>query len=221
MTAIVFDLDGTLIESAPDIHRAANVALAKQGQPPLSLALVRTFIGNGVPTLIHRVMSASDLLGSDIHAAMLAEFMADYNAAPADLTRCFDGVPEALAALRAQGFKLGICTNKPERTSCAILEQLDLASLFDVVIGGDSLPYRKPDPRPLLATFQALGADRGLYVGDSEVDAETAHAAGIPFLLFTQGYRAKTIEDLNPRGSFDQFVDLPGLIATQLHEVAP
>lgn len=221
MTAIVFDLDGTLIESAPDIHRAANVALANQGQPPLSLALVRTFIGNGVPTLIHRVMSASGLLGSDIHAAMLADFMADYNAAPADLTRCFYGVPEALAALRAQGFKLGICTNKPEGTSGAILEQLGLAHLFDVVIGGDSLAYRKPDPRPLLATFQALGADRGLYVGDSEVDAETAHAARIPILLFTQGYRAKSIEDLNPRGSFDQFADLPGLIATQLHEVTP
>ncbi len=210
--AVVFDLDGTLIDSAPDIHRAANAALAAEGKPPLPLVQVRSFIGNGVAVLVERVMAASGLTGAEIHARMLARFMADYDAAPADLTRCFSGVAEALGKLRAQGARLAVCTNKPEATSHAILTALGLAPAFDVVIGGDSTPFRKPDPRPLLAAFDALGG-RGLYVGDSEVDAATARAAGVPFLLFTEGYRAASVEDLAPLHTFSEFASLPEIVS--------
>ncbi len=217
MASIIFDLDGTLIDSAPDLHAAVNRTLADEGAPPLDLALVRSFIGNGVPVLIERVMAArGEPEDAARHAALLARFMAHYTRASADLTRLFDMVPEALDRLRGQGHRLGICTNKPVEPTRVILSAFGLAETFQAVIGGDSLPLRKPDPAPLLAAAEALGQGPAIYVGDSEVDAETAARADMPLVLFTRGYRKAAVEDLPHAQSFDDFAALPGIVATLL-----
>ncbi len=212
MIPIVFDLDGTLIDSAPDIHAAAAKMQEEAGLAPLDLPRIRSFIGNGVPVLVERIMDAHQLdPDASRHEAMTARFLDHYEAAPADLTRPYANVPEMLAELAAADHPLGLCTNKPVGPSRAILEALGLGGFFSAVIGGDSFPLRKPDPMPLCAAFAALGG-RGLYVGDSEVDAATAEAAEVPFLLFTGGYRKTPVEQLRHDAAFDSFGALPGLI---------
>jgi phosphoglycolate phosphatase len=210
--AIVFDLDGTLIDSAPDIHAATNALLAEEGLPFLGFTQVCGFIGAGVAVLVTRVL---DALGEDPggprHADLVRRFEARYETAHG-LTRVYPGVLPALTALRGAGHRLGICTNKPLTPTRAALAHFGLAPFFDVVIGGDSLPVRKPDPAPLHAAFAALGP-ACLYVGDSEVDAETAQRAGARFALFTQGYRKTEIAALPHWRAFDGFDALPGIVA--------
>lgn len=220
MASIVFDLDGTLIDSAPDIHAVTNACLADEGLPALSLPVVRGFIGNGVSVLLARALAA---LGraedAALHARLLAAFEPRYEAAQG-LTVLYPGVLEALDALLDQGHALGLCTNKPLGATRAALAHFGLDTRLAAVIGGDSLPQRKPDPAPLNAAFAALpdalptGAQ--LYVGDSETDAETARRAGIRFLLFTEGYRKTPVEELPQAGRFDAFAALPALVADQL-----
>lgn len=214
MAAIVFDLDGTLIDSAPDIHGIANRLLAEEGHAPITLAQARSFVGMGASVFVQRMRAACGIAG-DAHDDLLARFKAHYMTA-VDLTRPYPGVPAALQALKDAGHDLGICTNKPIRPTEAVLAHLDLARFFDVVLGGDSLPVHKPDPAPLFAAYAALPDGPRLYVGDSEIDAATAEAAGIPFLLFTEGYRKAPVADLVHAAHFDDFACFPGLVAAQL-----
>ncbi len=216
MTAIIFDLDGTLIDSAPDIHAASNRVLAEEGFPPLTLPEVRSFIGKGVPHLVERLLQASgeDPAGPR-HAGMVASFTAGYEDA-VGLTTCYPGVEAALDDLLAQGFVLGVCTNKPLRPTQAVLRHLGLIRRFGAVLGGDSLPVRKPDPRPLLATAEALGQSQVVYVGDSEVDAETAVNANLPFVLFTSGYRNSPISVIPHNANFNSFATL---VTTLVHVI--
>ena len=159
-------------------------------------------------------MRAARGIADSGQAALQAGFMARYEAA-VDLTTVYPGVPQALAALRQAGHRLGLCTNKPLRPTMALLRHFGFAGLFDRVIAGDSLPTRKPDPAPLRAALDMGGAGPDLYVGDSEIDAETAQRAGVPFLLFTQGYRSAPVSDLPHAAAFDRFSALPGLIAAR------
>lgn len=213
--AIVFDLDGTLIDSAPDIQGIANRLLAGAGAAPLDLDEVRAFIGNGVSVFVARMRAARGIPDSD-HAGLLAGFAEAYDAA-VHLTQPYPGVASALAALSGSGFRLGICTNKPVRPARAVLHHLGLSHHFAAILGGDSLPQRKPDPAPLLAGFAALGGGaRRIYVGDSEVDAETARRAGVPFLLFTRGYRKAPVAEIPHSAAFDDFAELPALVAASL-----
>ncbi len=208
---IVFDLDGTLIHSAPDIQAAANAALAAEGADELDLETTITFIGNGVPKFAERAARLRNL--GDGAAERITRAMLDFfDESPARYSRLYDGLAELLPALREDGHRLGICTNKPEGPARAILDILGIADLFEVVIGGDSLPVKKPDPAPLHAAYDALGEGARLYVGDSEVDAETAHRAGVPFALFTQGYRKVPVSDLPHTVAFDDFAELGAYI---------
>ncbi len=211
MRGVVFDLDGTLIDSAPDIHAAVNRTLAEIGAEALSLATVTSFIGNGIPTLIERVMQARDLPAAD-HPELLARFSGHYDADPATLTRPYDGVMDVLAGWSAAGVPMAICTNKPDAPARSILNLMGMAAHFPVVIGGDTLPVRKPDPAPLHHAVRMLGAARVLYVGDSETDAETARRAGLPFALFTEGYRKSPVADLPHDMAFTDFSDLPAIL---------
>lgn len=212
-TAIIFDLDGTLIDSAPDIHAAVARTLADEGQPPLPYATIRGFIGNGVPVLIDRVMAArAEPADPARRTELIARFLAHYEAASTDLTTVFPGVPAALQALADAGHPIGLCTNKPAGPARDILAAFGLLPFFAAILGGDSLPEKKPHPEPLRATLRALGAPAALYVGDSEVDAETAAGAGIPLLLFTMGYRKTPAADLPHRALFSDFALLPGLV---------
>lgn len=213
--AVVFDLDGTLIDSAPDIHAASNALLAEDGLPALTFDQIRSFIGKGVPQLVTRIL---ETIGDDPtgprHAALVHRFETRYETA-VGLTLPYPGVVAALDRLAERGFVLGVCTNKPAAPARAVLAHLGLLNRFAAILGGDSLAVRKPDPAPLFATIAALGAvpERCLYVGDSEVDAETAMRAGIPFALYTEGYRKTPVAELPHRFAFGDFSRLPALAA--------
>ncbi|MFV0408799.1 MAG: HAD-IA family hydrolase, partial [Paracoccus sp. (in: a-proteobacteria)] len=140
-----------------------------------------------------------------------ADLLSRYEDAVA-LTRPYPGVEAVLAGLRADGHRLAVCTNKPEAPALAVLRHLKLDGFFEVILGGDSGLPRKPDPAPLHESLRGLGAGPVAYIGDSEVDAATAEAAGVPFLLFTEGYRKTAPEDLPHLARFDDFAMLPGLI---------
>lgn len=213
MRAVIFDLDGTLCDSAPDLHSSANAMLADIDLNPLPLDLVRSFIGNGVPKLVERVMMASDIpFNADHHAELTAKFEAIYSANPADKTVLYPGVLTLLKGLKASGVPLGVCTNKVHKITLQVLEGLGISGFFGSVIGGDSLPTHKPDPAMLFACMKELGAENVAYVGDSEVDAATAVAANIPFLLFSEGYRKSPVEDIPHDHVFADFAQLPALL---------
>jgi phosphoglycolate phosphatase len=214
MASIVFDLDGTLIDSAGDIRALANRLLAAERKPPLSLSEVRNFIGNGASVFVARMRAARELPEAD-HARLLAAFVAGYETA-VEHTVPYPSVPETLAELRGRGHRLGLCTNKPLAPCLAVLAHLGLDGAFDTVVGGDSLPVLKPDPAPLRAAFERLGGGARLYVGDSETDAETARRAGVRFLLFTQGYRKSEPSEIPHAARFDSFADLPELAEAEL-----
>ncbi|MGF1631192.1 MAG: phosphoglycolate phosphatase [Kiloniellaceae bacterium] len=215
LRAVVFDLDGTLVDSVPDIHAAAAAFLAERGYQALDLATITGFVGNGVPVLLERILGAvGEADGPAAVAVALPRFLEIYGAAPSALSRLYPGVAETLAELQAAGFLLGICTNKPVGPARQMIAELGIAGHFTALVGGDSLPQRKPDPAPLRHTAGLLGVDLGslAYVGDSEVDAATAQAAGVPFLLFTEGYRKTPVAALPHRASFARFARLPGLL---------
>lgn len=210
---LVFDLDGTLIDSAPDIHAAANKLFEAKGLSTFSYETVRGFIGNGVPVLVNRLLTHQGLPGDGpLHAELVTGFVRIYEEA-FDLTTLYEGVSTAVSTLSEAGHHLAICTNKPLGPTRAALRHFGLQPYFPVVIGGDSLPQRKPYPAPLRAAIAGLPGRATLFVGDSEVDAETAAAAGIPFALFTGGYRKASAESLGARLIFDHHAALPRLIA--------
>ncbi|NHF73681.1 phosphoglycolate phosphatase [Paracoccus xiamenensis] len=208
---IVFDLDGTLIDSAPDIHATANIVLGDEGLGGFDLPTVRGFVGRGVPHLVDSLLGAHGIKDSARAARMADNLIARYEHA-VTLTQPYPGVEAALQALQAAGHRLAVCTNKPLAPALAVLRHLELAGYFDVVLGGDSGLPRKPDPAPLSETLRRMPPGPAAYVGDSEVDAATAKAAALPFFLFTEGYRHAPADSLPHRALFSDFAELPGLI---------
>ncbi len=209
--AIAFDLDGTLIDSAPEIHAAALTVLAAEGLPALDFATVRGFIGRGVPDLIARMLAHLGDTDPARQARMAASFMGGYEGA-VSVTTAYPGAAEALRVLAGQGAALALCTNKPFAATRAVVAHFGLGP-FGAVVGGDSLPVKKPDPAPLLACLAPLARPRALFVGDSEIDAETAQRAGVPFALYTEGYRKTAVADLAPAFAFDAWADFPAAVA--------
>lgn len=209
MGNVIFDLDGTLIDSAPDIRAAGNLVLAEQGVAPMDLDETISFIGKGTPVFIGRMIAARGL-DTALQDQMLAAFLVHY-ADAVHLTTLYPGVTDCLDQLSAH--RLGICTNKPVAPAHAVLTHFGLRARFDVVLGGDSLTQRKPDPAPLLACVTALGGGPTVYVGDSEVDAETAERANLPFALFTEGYRHTPVDALPHDATFERFEELPAIVA--------
>jgi phosphoglycolate phosphatase len=219
--AIVFDLDGTLIDSAPEIHAVANRVFTAKGLQPMDFPTVRGAIGNGVDVLVGRLLQAQGQKpAGPLQADLVASFVRIYEEA-FDLTTVYPGVVEALANLHAAGHPMGVCTNKPEGPAKAVLRHFGLDRLFPVVVGGDTLPVRKPDPAPLRLALAGLDVRTGLFVGDSEVDSATAQAARIPLALYTQGYRLAPIGTLGASFAFDDFHALPRLVAGFSLQTAP
>ncbi|MGG5818445.1 phosphoglycolate phosphatase [Falsiroseomonas sp. HW251] len=183
----VFDLDGTLVDSAPDIHAALDRLAAARGLAPFGRAEVIGMIGDGVRALVERALAAR---GQAFDPAALDAFTADYTANAATLTRLFDGIGQALDALRGQGWRLAVCTNKPEAAARELLGALGLLDGLAALGGGDSFPVRKPDPRHLLETIAAAGAmpQGSVMVGDHRNDVMAARGAGIPCVFVGWGY---------------------------------
>ncbi|MDR9394175.1 MAG: phosphoglycolate phosphatase [Roseovarius sp.] len=210
MPAVVFDLDGTLIDSLPGIAGAANDTLAEFGKAPLSQATLGTFVGHGAEVFVDRLFAATDLRAP--RADVLRAFYGHYERAGATTT-LFPGVRDMLETLWACDVPVGLCTNKPSGPLDAVLDALALRGFFDAIVAGDSLPRRKPDPAPLHHAFRSLDAAPGVFVGDSDVDAETALRAGAPLVLFTEGIRHKPTSDLPHSVAFDDFAALPEILA--------
>ncbi|MBA4492222.1 phosphoglycolate phosphatase [Paracoccus sp. S1E-3] len=208
---IAFDLDGTLIDSAPDIHATVNLVLADEGLAGVDLPTVRGFVGHGVPHLVNSLLAVRGI-DDPARAVRMAENLIGRYAEAVTLTQPYPGVEDALQVLQATGHRLGVCTNKPAAPALAVLRHLGLLPYFEVIVGGDSGLPRKPDPAPLLETLRRMGGGPGAYVGDSEVDAATAEAAGLPFFLFTEGYRKAAADTLPHRALFADFGALPALI---------
>lgn len=213
---IAFDLDGTLIHSVPQIARSVNTGLADLGQAPLDEITVQGFVGRGLPKLVEQVIAHLSLPAGcfqDLHDRILAIYVT----VPTPPSVIYPGAQQALEQLKAAGHPLALCTNKPYEATLTCLRDTGLAPFFDRVIGGDSLPTRKPDPAMLQAALN--GATQALYVGDSETDTETAQAAQVPFLLYTQGYRKSPVEALPHSASFDDFSRLPDLVRSLVSSV--
>lgn len=212
---LVFDLDGTLVDTAPDLSGAMNAVLAAHGRRPVPPADVRHMVGRGARALIERgFASTGDPATPEAIDGYFQHFLTHYGAHIADESVPFPGAREVLAALAADGHRLGICTNKPEKLSRALLDALDLSAVFDAVLGADTLSVRKPDPRHLLETIAQLGGDpaRAIMIGDSEVDAETAKAAGVPLIIFTFGYTALDPKDFGADALLHDYAQLPDAI---------
>ena len=200
MRAVIFDLDGTLIDSVPDIAAAVNRVLAADGLPPHSLEVIRGMIGDGAKQLLERAFAAHGVKAEPRH---LAAFMADYLANPVAETRVYAGIVPVLEGLRVAGHRLGVCTNKPVGPARKILDALDLSPFFQAVTGGDSTPYRKPDPRHLAATLAELEVGDAIMIGDHDNDILAATGLGLPGIFVRWGYgeaqssfTAHTPEDL-------------------------
>ncbi|MDO5658500.1 MAG: phosphoglycolate phosphatase [Paracoccus sp. (in: a-proteobacteria)] len=208
---VVFDLDGTLIDSAGHIHHSANAVMAEQGLPPLDLATITGFVGRGLPDLVARILERHGVTDHSRAPALISDIAQRYTR-DLHLNRLYPGALTALRQLDAEGHRLGICTNKPLAPTRAALAHLELSPLFRAVIGGDSLAVRKPDPAPLLRAVAECGGEGPVvYVGDSEVDAETALAADLPFLLYTKGYRHSPVSEIPHEAAFDDWAALPDL----------
>jgi phosphoglycolate phosphatase len=207
---LVFDLDGTLVDSAPDLRAALNQMLRERGHPALSLPQVKRMVGDGAAVMVARALAAS---GADPAGAVraLPRFLEIYEANAVRLTRPYPKVPETLANLRRQGYRTAICTNKPQRATIAVVEGLGLGELFDGIAGGDRFLVKKPDPGHLLGLLGELGGQPGAsaLIGDSENDAAVARAAGVPLVLMRYGYARVDVESLSADALLDHFAELP------------
>ncbi|MEQ8823888.1 MAG: phosphoglycolate phosphatase [Filomicrobium sp.] len=212
MSAVIFDLDGTLVDSVGVICGAANATLSRLNLPLLSVEEARQYVGNGAEVFLTRTLTARNAFDPQAFPGALEQFLRDYSAAPGADNHPYPGVEEVLQELVGDGLAIGLCTNKPMAPTLSVLEAQNWKELFGVVIAGDTLAEKKPHPAPLLAAAKALGRTQTVFVGDSEVDAATAQAADLPFVLYTEGYRKTPIESLPHRSTFSDYADLVGCL---------
>jgi len=214
--AILFDLDGTLVDTAPDLAAATDHALVQAGRSAIGLESVRSMVGDGARALIEKGFRASGgMPAPDVFEAAFNDFMVYYGRHIAQTSRPFPGVATCLAALAEQGYALAVCTNKPEALSRSLLDQLGLSGFFGAVVGGDSLLVRKPDPGHIRGTLDKLGKDFtwAAMVGDSANDVNAAKAAGLPCVVVSFGYTQIAPKDLGGDRLIDHFSDLPEALA--------
>ncbi|HLZ84231.1 MAG TPA: HAD-IA family hydrolase [Caulobacteraceae bacterium] len=209
---IVFDLDGTLIDTAPDLVSTLNLLLAREGVAALPLSEARDMIGQGARALIARGFAAAGApLDEARLSALFADFIAHYLAHIADESRPFPGVVAAMDDLAAAGARLAVCTNKRTDLSVALLDALALTDRFAAVVGADAAPAPKPAAAHLIAAIERAGGrrERAVMVGDSASDAGAARAAGVPLVLVSFGYTDVPARALDPDVLIDHFDDLP------------
>lgn len=216
---IVFDLDGTLVDTAPDLMGALNHVLVEEGRAPLPLDMVRQVVGQGAAVMIERGLERTGgPLPADRRQAMFHRFIAHYGDHIAVASRPFDGVREALQRFHDQGHRQAVCTNKPEALSKRLLSALSLDAYFAAVLGGDTLAVRKPDPTHLIETVRRAGGHpaHAVMVGDSHADVRAAKAAQIPVVAVSFGYTDIPARDLGADIVIDHFDALPDAVTELL-----
>jgi len=208
--AYLFDLDGTLIDTAPDINAALNFCLGNAGLPPVDETHTRHWIGHGAKVVVSQALQHHHVAETDIDP-LLAQFLEYYSDHLAVHSRIYPQVQDTLAVLRTRGAKLAVVTNKLSRFSIPLLQQIGLLDAFDLVVCGDTAAAPKPDPAPVrycLDTFR-VDADRTLFVGDSAADVDAATAAGVPVVCVRDGYNhGVDVTTLGADGIIDSFSEL-------------
>ena len=208
---LLFDLDGTIIDSAPDVCASINQTLSTMGRPHITVDNTKALVGFGARTLCEKTLSITGEPGNeeDINF-LLTGFLEYYRKNPSEHTVIFPGALKALNHFKDAGIQLGICTNKPEATCFPVLDSLELRHLFSSVICGDTMEFRKPDPRHVFHTLDDMGADssNAAFVGDSEADIEAANNAGLPSVLVTFGYCHMPFDNLKANAMIDHFDEL-------------
>jgi len=211
LPAIVFDLDGTLVDSAADVQRALNRTLASEELPPLDVDVVRLMIGGGPRLLVLRALAELRTKRSRYVVDKLTDLLHDeYLRQETRFSHLYDGALDCLKRLRENGTRIGICSNKPDDLCHKLIDDLGISGYFDVILGSGSGLPRKPDPAPLLEVIERLGTVReaALYIGDSETDVKTARAAGVDVVLVSYGYTARPARELGADKVYDSLVDI-------------
>ncbi len=212
---IIFDLDGTLVDTAPDLLEALNWVLVAEGHEPVVPKDLRHMVGHGAKAMFeHALLRTGASVAPERLAALTQRFLAFYRANIARGSRPFPGVPETLDLLASRGAGLGVCTNKAQDLTELLLSELKLTRHFPAIIGGGRTPYSKPDPRHVLAVVTALNGrpDRAVLVGDSQIDVTAARAAGIPVIVMSYGYTPVPVAELGADAVVDDFAALPEII---------
>ena len=219
MRGAIFDLDGTLADTSADLLGAANAVLAPRGYPILTLERDKRFAGRGGKSMIRRSLSLLESRPSEREVDAIADalypgLLVAYEARLADETHLFEGTLECLDALAGTGWRLGVCTNKPERLALLLLEALGVLGRFGAVLGADTLPVRKPDPVHLTETARRMGArpDFCVMLGDTRTDLDTARAARVPCVLTSFGFAAEPLHELAADAVVDHFSEIPAVL---------
>jgi phosphoglycolate phosphatase len=226
---VVFDLDGTLIDSVPDLALALNILLDEEGLPHVRHEQVPDFVGQGARVLVSKAMTAvgrpipDEGEGAARLDRLFERFVSIYESKPVEGTRPYDGALEVLRALHARGLPLGVCTNKPHGATLGVLEALGMAPLLTAVVGGGVIPEKKPDPAPLLLTLERMGVapGRAVMVGDTPYDVGAAHAAGMPIVLVDFGYSPVPPAEAGADLLISSFAELPAALGRLAAEAKP
>lgn len=216
---IVFDLDGTFLDTAPDLLASLNHVLASEGLITADPKQMRSYVGHGGREMIRRAFEARNTaLPEALHDRLVESFLAHYTAEIPGASTPYAGAVECVKAFRTAGWKTAICTNKYQRLAAPLLEKLALASLFDTICGSDAFAMRKPDPRHLTLTIEQAGGmpDNAIMVGDSETDIKTAQAANIPVIAVTFGYTPVPVSTFSPTVIIDDYAELTIAMAQKL-----
>jgi phosphoglycolate phosphatase len=217
MPLLVFDLDGTLADTAGDLINALNVVLEAENLPAVDLPTGRPFVGGGAKALIKRGLAAAGVTPSEERLdAMVELFLAHYEAHIADETVLFDGVLAALDRFEKAGFSFAVCTNKIEHPAVLLLTALGVADRFKAICGKNTFPVSKPDGRALIETIARAGGDprRAVMIGDSKTDIDTARNAAVPIVGVAFGYTDKSIDTYAPDRVITHFDELWGAVET-------
>ena len=210
---VAFDLDGTLADTAPDLAAALNHTLAALGRETVPTESVRHLVGHGAKALLRKGLAATGEAPEELVEQGFPVFIDYYGRNICEGTKAYPDVEAALDRLVAQGVAVAMCTNKPEGLTHRLLDALGWSSRFKVIVGGDTLPVKKPDPAPLHEAIARAGGGRAAFVGDSITDADTARAARIPFVAVSFGLSDRPVEALGADAVIDSYADLPEALA--------
>ena len=213
---VLFDLDGTLVDTAPDLTGALNHVLSLNGYDPVSVDQMREFVGHGARVTIERGFAhyGVNIKGDALNRAH-QQFLDFYSENIAETSVLYSGVKEVLEQFKAQGIGMGVCTNKSEDLSIKLLTQLGVADDFQTICGSDTVPNRKPHPDHIITAINRAGGNRfkAIMIGDSQADVDSAKAAGLPVIAMSYGYTAVPSDQLGANVVLDSFAELPAVLA--------